>query len=206
MLPQRRAYPQPLSRSRVASYPSHVRLPFVLPLLLGAGLLVSCTASPEPQPQSLPTVATPTASPTPVVPEAVIPAAAKAPGYGGAAAFARFFISQVNAAYVSPQQASIDKLFEASCDTCQRYKQTLMELRSKQHHLRHPPLQIKSAEAPRPEGGVSQVLIVGSSPKQQLVDQKGGVVEEYPAEARVVLVVTVRRHGSSWVVTEIQRS
>jgi len=140
-----------------------------------------------------PTTASPTADPN-------IPAAARAHTPAGAAAFVRYFYSQLNIAWSKPQAGLISGLSANTCKTCAALEGTAADLVAKRQHYRGEILAVKTI------GSISEseVLVVGEQPIGAVVDINGAVVKSGTKAQLLKFVVTVAWSPESWRVQEIR--
>lgn len=142
----------------------------------------------------------PTTSADPVI--AKIPAAARSHSQGGAEAFARFYMEQVNQAFIKADPTSLDGFSASNCKTCSSFRQGAEDLRAKGHH--HEGLSISVDGAPAnsytPQTAIIQLFVTQHS--VPIVDRSGKKVEETKA-GQGIFVATLN-FDKHWTVARIQ--
>jgi hypothetical protein len=146
------------------------------------------------------TSATPKPSVDPVV--AKIPAAARPETKTGAVAFAKYFLSQVNTAFVRAEPSALDDLFEASCTACVQFREGAQAL--KQDGLRHKGVSVATTRARLDEYSASKRTVALGVVQNSVpvVTSDGKKVRSTQAGSGTFLA-TLQFHGH-WTVTNLQ--
>ena len=178
---------------------------FASGILVATLLLSGCSAAAEPVPVSLPTIsASPSPSPArrvPVVP--IVPAEARAATPRGAAAFARFYIKEVDNAFDSPGKLDLASFSEPMCSACQRILKSLKTIEATGRTAAEPRLKIISSRGSTVMGGKSLVKVTYEVPSRAPTEKADAALQT--ASARVVETTSVmlRWRGPSWVVESL---
>lgn len=167
--------------------------------------VAACSGSASEQPTVLPTTsgtitarATPTSSSSPVgVPSEAAPATPQ-----GAAAFVRFFYSEVNKALQDGNAMRIRALSDTRCGTCADYAHTVDAAARIKYFIIGPSFDMTNIEAGRAVKGRTLVSVVGTLPRRQVSDR--GVVTTLNADGPFQSTVAVERHDQHWLVRAIQ--
>lgn len=164
-------------------------------------LLVGGCSSSSDKPQSLPTLspaATASASPLPVPPSAL----AATPR--AADAFVRFFIAQVNRAFMTSNSALVKAYSLPICGTCAIYIKSLDYAQGAHLHLDGETFHVTDAAAAPLQARGTLVEVFGTVPQKRQLDAAGHVVDTVPPRGQFHLTVAVRRTGSGWKVSGIR--
>jgi hypothetical protein len=135
-----------------------------------------------------------------------IPTAARAHTPQGAEAFARFYLEQVNEAWMAPDPELIRPYALESCKTCANMVETAEWLLQQHYRYDGAPSDI-GPSIPLPKSSQDRVFIDVSTNQleRKIVDEDGGVAEEV-SFARSASQVEVRWLAESWQVREIKES
>lgn len=172
-----------------------------LMLLWVAAAVAACSADAE-QPRTLPPA--PSASPTaaaalPVPPEAT-PETAQ-----GAAAFARYFFEQVNAAYERREPELVRRLSTAECGSCAAVADDVARIRAANHVVEGDRYALTFAEAaPADENGRIIVDFGYNATPYVERDAENAVVKEFPAESGQEGQAMLIRVDGRWAVEAIR--
>lgn len=163
---------------------------------LGLLLVVGCGASAEPT--QLPGVeASPVALQRP-------PAKANADSPAGAAAFARYFYSQVTAAFASRSSLPVRELSASGCSTCARYIRSIDAMVRARQRATPVLFWIRFAESPADEdAATARVDLQYDAPASTRYDARGHVVFSEKPITRANHTVLLRRVGQGWKVQAI---
>jgi hypothetical protein len=168
----------------------------VLALALVTTLATGCTGGSGEKPTVLPTV---TAVPvTPLSSE--VPPVAKPATPAGAAAFVEFWFRTLDQAYQSGAAFPVEQLSDARCGSCRNFSEIADGLVRERFHFLGPSFVNLDAQAPPLQRGLSFVTFTCELPAREKVDDAGKSVARYPAAKRLLMTVTVERHGNGWVV------
>jgi hypothetical protein len=177
-------------------------------ILAASLLLAACGGAAKPDASSTSTspstsTSAPTVSDSPITAPTIdptIPAAARAHTPAGAAAFVRYFYSQLNIAWSKPQTGLISALSAKTCKTCAALEGTTADLAAKRQHYRGEVLAVKTI------GSIaeSEVLVVGEQPIGAVIDVTGAVVKSGTKAQLLKFVVTVTWSSEGWRVEEIR--
>ena len=121
----------------------------------------------------------------------------------GAAAFATYFLAQLNSAYQTLDPSTIDSLSKGSCVSCRAYARSLRRSSDLGERWVGGLTQVEQAVASPIANGQSVVLVTYNSTDFTVYDRSGAVVDEQPAERRSTLQVQVERRPNGWVVREL---
>jgi hypothetical protein len=175
------------SRSRTAATLAAV--------LLSAG----CSSEPE-KPRALPSVSSVSASPSA---SAAVPPSAQAATPQGAAAFARFWYSQLTAAFEARDPSPVARLSAPGCTACETYIASLTSLRDDNERVEFD-LQVVAATAPEDETGPeTQVAVIYNSKGSVRYDATGAVIAREPARTNAEQTLTLVRVDEGWKVREV---
>lgn len=171
--------------------------------LLLALLVAGC--SDDPAPATLPSLG-PTASPQPTVvavvtgPPVVAPAGTSAATPEGAAAFARFFYSQVEAAYTRHDASLVRRYSLPTCLACQRWAAAVEAARTSGQRVTGVVFDVTSAAAPAITGTELTVRVAYSAPAGHRYDRSGTQVASTPAQPAAVELLGLSRVQGTWKV------
>jgi hypothetical protein len=165
----------------------------------GSGASPSRSAAPPP----------PTASPTPSATlddaaRARVPQAARAHTAKGAEAFARFYLEQVNKAWMTPDPELIRPYALESCKTCANYVHTAEWLKAQRLMFDGVPARLgPSAALP---GSVKDAVLIQVSQLQRpaKILRTDGSVERALTKEGSLLDVRLLWHSGGWAVGSIQ--
>jgi len=186
-----------------------MRAGVVLGLVAGLALSGCSSSAAQAPPRALPTPsasATPAASPTPsatATPRptalATVPAAAQPATPQGAAAFVKFFYSQVNLAFTDGKADRIRQLSDPECGTCTAYTKSVERDASTIVGVTFDALQVEAAPV---EDGIDYVTVFGRIPTRKYV--KKGKTQVLPSSGAFHSTVALQRHGAYWLVRAIR--
>ncbi len=164
----------------------------------------SSTAPPTTSASATPTTTT-SASATPTTTDPVlarIPKAARPETMQGAEAFARFYVSQMNAAFTEADRQALSGLYESTCTTCQNFYDTAS--RFKTEGLRHSKssFTVRSATA---SSFTAQSRVVNAFVEQTgvAVVDKDGAVTGRTKSAEGVFVISLK-FSVHWTIARLQ--
>lgn len=177
---------------------------------LVAIVLAGCSSGPGPD-VGAPASSTPSASgvspspsvSSPTVPPTLdafalerVPKAARAHTPQGAEAFARFYLEQVNRAWVDADPEQIRPYALASCKTCAGLVEEAERLEASGLHYREQPIQVgESVPLPSAKASRAVIQIVSGQLDSHIVRGDGTVDEHVPAQG------SVSQLDLSWVET-----
>jgi len=174
--------------------------------MLVAAWLTGCSSEAA-EPPRLPTVSTsPTGEPTPSpnsVPAAVPPAALEATPQG-AAAFARFFYSEVTRGYAEKDPEIIRRISAPGCSACERFIASMTAMRDEGETSTPVIYHIIGAEAPAFDGPRARVDVLYDSPEITARDKSGKVLYTEPKVTMFEEQLTLVRASSGWLVQEVR--
>ncbi|CAN7248869.1 DUF6318 family protein [Knoellia sp. LjRoot47] len=167
-----------------------------------------------PTPSASPSVTTPpastspssspsaTATPNPSA-SVVVPAAARAHTEAGAIAFATFFITEADRAFVTVDSGVVQALSAASCENCKVSVDAVAELKAAQERQVRPSLKIKATN-PLPGATADQreVQVQTQDQAVDIVDRSGKVVDTTEA-GQSVYRTRLAWVGSGWTMAEL---
>jgi hypothetical protein len=167
-------------------------------LLVGGALLVGC-GGPSSAPAQLPKVGA-----RPAAAVVAVPATATADTPAGAAAFTRFFYSQITAAYATRDPDSIRRYATSDCAGCNRYASSVADMVSRQQRATPVLFWIRFAESPADDdAATARVDVQYDAPASTRYDARGHVVfAEKPIHGSSHTLV-LRRVGHGWKVAGI---
>jgi hypothetical protein len=133
-----------------------------------------------------------------------IPKAARAHTPQGAEAFARFYLEQVNKAWMAPDPELIRPYALESCKTCANFVETTIWLRDEQLHYERPPTEIgPSGWLPESTKDHAFVQVVNNQQQSRILKADGSVedsVDKTPALDEVEL----RWENGVWLLAAIR--
>jgi hypothetical protein len=186
---------------------------FVAVALAVGGCSSGAQGAPEPDvgPPPPATSSTPSVSPSSTgqatldaAARARIPKAARAHTPQGAEAFARFYLEQVNKAWMAPDPELIRPYALESCKTCANFVETTTWLRDEQLHYDGPPTEVgPSGWLPESTKYRAFVQVVNNQQQRRIVRVDGSTqesVEKTPALDEVEL----RWADDAWLVAAIR--
>ena len=133
-----------------------------------------------------------------------VPRAARAHSPQGAEAFARFYLEQVNKAWMVPDPEQIRPYALASCKTCANYEGTVEWLQAASLHYDGPPMQL-GASVVAPESRTDRVLIeLGCNQSQRTILRSDGSVEKAVKHRFGGAQVEVLWLHDTWIVREVR--
>lgn len=165
-----------------------------LAAMSAAALLVACSSDPESAP--LPPV--PRTSPTPVV--LPLPSEAAAATPQGAAAFARYYLEVLGAAFQAADPSSLDELSAPGCGGCDALITSVRELQAEGRRRVGGEYIVKSVAAPPVEQGDVVVEIAYERAAGQVVDATGRVTASAAPVPPTNAQMRLLRNGNSWIV------
>ena len=190
-----------------------VTLPPVMRRLAGFGLLVVVTgcsgATPTAGPGTLPPVAAAVAPPTsvpvsPSVEPVEKPALADEATEAGAEAVARYWMAELNAAYVIVDPSRLQAISQRGCATCNAYIESLSRARSEGRSYRGGEARIDSAiAAPSAARGAALVLVDHDVADLAVVDPQGQVLRVVKGEKGATLSFDLKYDGERWLARQV---
>jgi hypothetical protein len=169
---------------------------------IAALVLSGCGGSSAEEPQTLPTLASVAASPSPSV--AALPSAAAGATPQAAAEFAKFFYAQVEEGFKTKNPGLVSSISLPSCKTCANYVNSLTVLRDKNERLEGGHFLVKFAESPGAEGGKTSVDVQVAYSGSTRYAADGTVVRKTPPlviDEELDLV----RMSDTWRVAAVKR-
>lgn len=142
----------------------------------------------------------PTASPTPVAP--VLPAAARVDSPAGAEAFARFWITALDYASRSGDTTLIRRL--ADCAGCNALADGIDKLQTEGGRTNGGAVRIVGSSIVRHVPNEAGLVDLTYDRQARTVVQSTGKEQSVPAEKNVRLLITLKRVGDSWQITNAQ--
>jgi hypothetical protein len=127
-----------------------------------------------------------------------IPSAARVHNAFGAAAFVRFYYSQLNRAWALPDPHQLDGLNDAACKTCANYVAAAERFVLDQQRVRGISVRVVSAEAPPEQNGLVAVDVFFDEPARAIVTTDGDLVRRLPASTRLHWTVYVKPTPFGW--------
>jgi hypothetical protein len=150
---------------------------------------------------------TPSATPSATLDEAArarIPEAARAHTPQGAEAFARFYLEQVNQAWMVPDPELIRPYALESCKTCANYVRTAEWLAEQKLHYAKPPSTVGvSVVLPESTANEVHIQLVNNQEKRDIVTADGKVHRTMP-HVYAGSEVEVRWLRAAWVVSGVK--
>lgn len=156
----------------------------------------SSTTSPSPSGSTSPSA---TSSPSPSV-SISLPSAARANTEAGAIALGKFFITELDRAYVTTDSSTIEAVSTSTCGGCKAVVTAIKGLRGDGVHQVRPAVSIAGAEFV-PIQGAQAVDVFASYTAVPRIDSKGAQVTPGKSE-KVAYRLTVAWIGDSWNVVE----
>lgn len=185
----------------MSSYAARMRTRTSIAGILAAAVLTGCGSEPE-QPQTLPPVS---AAPSPSASAAAqVPPSAQAETPEGAAAFARFFYSEVGRAFAAKDPEIIRRLSAPGCRACDMFVESLTKLRDNNERASDIDFDIVFAEAPAPDGDQVRVDVIYNTDDLQRFDADGKLIYEEKAVQGAQVQMTLVRGGDAWLVQEVR--
>jgi hypothetical protein len=133
-----------------------------------------------------------------------VPKAARAHSPEGAEAFARFYLEQVNEAWMKPDPELIRPYALESCKTCANYVATAEWLLSREFHYDGRPMRLgEPIVAPESESDHYFIELIANQENRNIISHDGKV-EEVVAYRAAGAQVELGWHGTSWVVREVR--
>ena len=181
-----------------------------VPVLAICLAVSGCSRSDEGTPRVLPSLTTPshTSAPTPsasAVP-VIVPPPAQPATSEGAAAFVRFYLGQVSAAYAAANAGLLEGLSDAACATCARYADSARALRLDGKHIVGSSVVVVSVEAPAPNGGYVAADVFFDVPSRAVANGSGHILERLGPRPRAHQTFFLHRRGESWSVRAVKRA
>lgn len=143
---------------------------------------------------------TPTATVDPVI--AKIPAAARKHTQSGSEAFAKYYIEQVNEAFVKGASRPLEGLASPSCKVCAALESSARELQAKRRHHKGLSIEVKSAQANRYDSQVTTVVILIEQHRVPVVDEQGRQVDETSSDTGAFLATM--QFNNKWYIERLQ--
>ena len=121
----------------------------------------------------------------------------------GAAAFAKYYMQQVNEAWTAPDDAVLPSLSDPGCLSCKDLQETAEQLvRDKQHYTKSPVTVTKAAPLSANPDGVQLVRLFMDQHKVDVIDASGKVVLTDQAK-KLARTVGLKWGGRSWLLYDI---
>lgn len=177
-----------------------VRLVALVPVL--AAVLAGCSAEEAPRPEPLPSAPSPSPSPSPVALE--VPPSAQAATPQGAAAFARYYLEVLHAAFVSGEVEALRAISHPECSTCSNFIRVTQEDEAAGKSFRGGEYTVLFAEATETAPGDALIDLSYDRAPAMTRDAQGMVLEQGPAEQRVLMQARALRQGDRWVMRGIR--
>jgi hypothetical protein len=175
-----------------------------LTLAASAAVLSACGGS-SAQPRTAPPVSTSPASASSPTPAAAdVPADAKAATSAGAEAFAKFFYTQVKLAYQTKNPELIRAISAPGCASCDRYIESITELRDNNERMGDYELKVLVAVAPAVTGDTARVDVSWSSPQVIRYDANGKILTREGPFKRVDDQFNLVRAADGWRVAQVK--
>ena len=170
--------------------------------VLGMLALAGCSSSSADTPQALPSLS---ASPSPSAVPSAVPTGKDAPTPEGAAAFVRFFYSEISRGFAERDPSIVSRLSAPTCKTCKLYVDSIAEIRDKNQRSEGGDFTITFAVAPADAGASPRVDVGWDFAAAVLYDASGKVIERDPPMKGVEEEVQLMRVGQSWRVATVKR-
>jgi hypothetical protein len=138
------------------------------------------------------------------VARARIPAAARAHTPQGAEAFARFYLEQVNQAWMAPDPELIRPYALESCKTCANYIATAAWLVTDRLHYDGVPATLGASALLATSGADVVTIQVAQAQKPARILRQDGTVDQQLSADASLLDVRLDWRGESWLVATIQ--
>jgi Family of unknown function (DUF6318) len=162
-------------------------------------VLAGCSGDPEPQPTSLPPAPSPTTpSPSPSPTEPASAATAQS-----ASDFARSYYAALTAAFESMDTRPVSAISLKSCKACANLVSAVEQRHAAGDSYRGGGFRVRTAEATGVVSGASTVTVQYDSPRLELLDAAGKVLQERAALVAAASDVKVVRRGTTWKVAEV---
>ena len=158
------------------------------------------TPSPTAAPTTAPPPTTPPPSPTPTAP--TLPPAARADTPAGAESFARFWIQALDYASTSGDTSVIREV--ADCTGCNALADGIDRLRQAGGRTIGGQVSISASDTVRHVPGQAALVDLTYSRAPRTVTEGSGASRAVPAERNVRLLVTLKRVGESWLISNAQ--
>ena len=172
-----------------------VRIRGALTALCVAAALAGC--SDDPEPRTLPPLAS--ASPSPSVVPMPSEAAAETPE--GAAAFARYYFDVVvNAGFATGDAALLRSVSHPDCDGCNNLIQAVEEEVAPGERIEGGIFEVVFSEAPPVEAGDVIVDLRYGVSELRVLDSDGKVLRRTPADLGIDAQLRLVRQGRGWIV------
>ncbi|MBK5305086.1 MAG: hypothetical protein JJD92_00205 [Frankiaceae bacterium] len=174
-----------------------------LALTLAAVAALSACGGSDGEPQTAPPVSSSpvsAASPTPAADD--VPAEAKAATSAGAEAFARFFYAQTVRAFETKNPDLIKDISAPGCESCERYVQSVAQLRDNNERIENYVVTVTLAVAPAVTGEAVRVDLTYSLPEAVRYDASGKVLAREGPFKRVDVQMNLVRSGDTWLVEQ----
>lgn len=172
--------------------------------VLAALAVGGCAGSSGEKPSTLPTLATPTVTVAPTAAPLVVPAAAREHTRVGAAAFVRFFFTELDKAYQAGVPFPLDGLADPLCETCQAFAGYADDLATQHRRIQSPTFVGITSEAPPVENGYVYVDFSAQTPTRVLLSSSNAVVDRFPQSQRIHMTVAVRQVPGGWVLRALK--
>lgn len=185
-----------------------------VPVVVAACLAASgCSGAKKGSPRVLPSLTTPshTTGPTPLTSTTpakpiVVPSPARPATPQGAAAFIKFYLGQVSAAYATADPGLLAGLSDVECATCARYADSARSLRLDGKHIVGQSVVVISVEAPAVNGGYVAADVFFDVPSRAVSDGSGHILERLGPRPRAHQTFFIHRRGESWSVRAVKRA
>lgn len=171
-----------------------MRIRGALTALCVMAALVGC--SDDPEPRTLPPVASVSPSPSVVA----MPAEAAAETPEGAAAFARYWIEVLEGALATGDAAHLRRLSDEGCSSCSNLIGAVEDVDTQGQLVRDAQFTVDFAESPPIEAGEVVVELRYRRGAGELLDAEGEVVASIAPEGPITAQMRLERRGPSWVV------
>lgn len=169
--------------------------------MIRAGLVALCllavvACSSEEEPEPLPPVAAPSASPTPpAIPSEAVPDTPQ-----GAAAFARFYLELLNQAFAEGDATTVRALSDPGCGTCMNLIGAIEEKPSLGERVEGGDYEVVFAEAPPVEAGDVIVDVRYSLTEVRVYGPDGALLRSTPAQTNIDSQIRLLRGADAWFV------
>ncbi len=184
-----------------------------VPGVLAVCLAVSsCSGSDKGAPTVLPILPTrsPSPAPTPSVTTSsapvIVPSPARPATPQGAAAFVRFYLGRVSAAYATADPGLLEGLSDVACATCARYAESARLLRVDGKHIVGQSVVVVSVEAPAATNGFVAADVFFDVPSRAVADRAGHLIEQLGSRPRAHQPFFLQRRGESWSVRAVKQA
>jgi len=170
--------------------------------VLGMLALAGCSSSSADTPQALPSLS---ASPSPSAVPSTVPTGKDAATPEGAAAFVRFFYSEISRGFAERDPSIVSRLSAPTCKTCKLYVDSIAEIRDKNERLRGGGFKILYAVAPNDTAPTARVDVQYDFARADFVDAAGKVIQTTPAMKGVEEELALIRSGPSWRIATVKQ-